>query len=151
MRSKRTISLIVILSVVVTVLFCARLMVILSLSEKHSNIKYVVYAIDKIQNSKSKVQAINSKENNYSALKTVGTVEVLQPDNSNNTLNNCTKNQYKGNSIVDYLYLNKEDYSFIHRKNLAAEFGINNYSGTAEQNIFLLLKLKEKEVKNYSC
>jgi len=50
-------------------------------------------------------------------------------------------------SIVDLLKLLDIDSSFAHRKELAAEMGIDGYKGTAEQNIELhkavLAKLKD--------
>lgn len=42
------------------------------------------------------------------------------------------------NSIVEYLNSIGEDSSYSHRENLAHQYGINNYSGTAEQNLLLL-------------
>jgi hypothetical protein len=45
-------------------------------------------------------------------------------------------------SIVDFLALNCIDYSFKNRALIAAHFGIDNYVGSAEQNIKLLLILK---------
>lgn len=45
-------------------------------------------------------------------------------------------------SVVDYLYQKGEDHSFANRSQLAANYGIGNYAGTAEQNINLLSLLK---------
>lgn len=45
---------------------------------------------------------------------------------------------YDGNSIVDYLKSIGKDSSFAARKQYAAQYGISNYSGTAEQNAKLL-------------
>lgn len=45
-------------------------------------------------------------------------------------------------SIVDYLKKNNQDSSFGARKKLASQYGINNYSGTASQNIQLLKSLQ---------
>lgn len=45
-------------------------------------------------------------------------------------------------SIVDYLKKNNQDSSFGARKRLASQYGINNYSGTASQNIQLLKSLQ---------
>lgn len=45
---------------------------------------------------------------------------------------------YHGNSIVKYLDSIGENSSYSARKQLAAKYGINNYSGTAEQNLQLL-------------
>lgn len=52
------------------------------------------------------------------------------------------KGTYKGNSIVDYLKSIGVDSSYSNRKKLAKENGINNYTGTAEQNLRLLEKLR---------
>lgn len=45
-------------------------------------------------------------------------------------------------SIVDYLKSLGQDSSYNRRKELALQYGINNYSGTAQQNTDLLNKLK---------
>lgn len=45
---------------------------------------------------------------------------------------------YDGNSIVDYLKSIGKDSSFAARKQYAAQYGISNYTGTAEQNAKLL-------------
>jgi N-acetylmuramoyl-L-alanine amidase CwlA len=49
---------------------------------------------------------------------------------------------YSGNSIVDYLNVIGEDASFSNRKKLAAKYGISNYSGSLDQNLTLLNKLR---------
>lgn len=49
---------------------------------------------------------------------------------------------YQGNSLVDYLKSIGVDSSYENRKKLALENGIDNYSGTAEQNLNLLNKLR---------
>ena len=49
---------------------------------------------------------------------------------------------YIGNSVVDYLKSIGQDSSFANRKKLAAQYGISNYTGTAEQNLDLLNKLR---------
>ena len=49
---------------------------------------------------------------------------------------------YTGNSVVDYLKSVGQDSSFANRKKLAAQYGINSYSGTAAQNLELLNKLR---------
>ena len=49
---------------------------------------------------------------------------------------------YQGSSIVDYLSSVGQDSSYAARAKLAAERGINNYSGTAAQNLQLLGGLK---------
>jgi hypothetical protein len=45
---------------------------------------------------------------------------------------------YTGNSIVDFLKLSGQDSSYTARKKKAAELGITNYSGTAQQNTQML-------------
>ncbi|ULF48706.1 lytic transglycosylase [Bacillus phage BillyBob] len=45
-------------------------------------------------------------------------------------------------SVVDYLYQKGEDHSFSNRSELASNYGIANYTGTAQQNINLLSLLK---------
>lgn len=45
---------------------------------------------------------------------------------------------YQGNSIIDYLKSTGGDSSYTNRAKLAAEKGIQNYSGTSEQNTQLL-------------
>lgn len=45
-------------------------------------------------------------------------------------------------SVVDYLYQKGEDHSFNSRSQLASEYGISNYTGTAQQNVNLLTLLK---------
>lgn len=49
---------------------------------------------------------------------------------------------YTGSSIVDYLKSQKKDSSYANRAKLAAQYGINNYKGTAQQNTQLLGSLK---------
>lgn len=55
------------------------------------------------------------------------------------------KSTYTGNSIVDYLNSIGVDSSFANRKKLAEQYGIKNYTGTAEQNLTLLEKLRAAE------
>lgn len=79
-----------------------------------------------------------AKENgikNYSgtAEQNLKLLEILRGKNSNT---------YQGNSIVDYLKSVGIDSSYKNRKKLAKENGINNYTGTAEQNLKLLEKLR---------
>ena len=61
-----------------------------------------------------------------------------------NIINN-ENSGYSGNSIVDYLKSIGVDSSYSNRKKLAKENGINNYSGTAEQNLKLLEILRSKK------
>ena len=49
---------------------------------------------------------------------------------------------YKGSSIVEALNSVGYDSSFANRKKMAAKLGIENYKGTAEQNIAMLNKLR---------
>ena len=51
-------------------------------------------------------------------------------------------NEYQGNSIVDYLKSIGQDSSYQARATLASQHGITNYTGSAEQNLQLLNKLK---------
>ena len=46
-------------------------------------------------------------------------------------------------SIVDYLKSQGQDSSYAARKQLAAQAGITNYSGTAAQNMNLLTQLQK--------
>ena len=52
------------------------------------------------------------------------------------------KNIYRGTSIVDYLKSIRVDSSMTNRRRLAAQHGIQNYSGTAVQNTLLLRKMR---------
>lgn len=52
--------------------------------------------------------------------------------------------KYTGDSIVDYLKSIGQPSTFAHRKKLAQEYGIKNYTGTASQNIRLLNALRGK-------
>ena len=62
-----------------------------------------------------------------------------------------TTSNYKGNSIVDYLKSVGIDSSFDNRKKLAKEYGISNYTGTAEQNTKLLNLMRDKKItSNYN-
>ncbi len=49
---------------------------------------------------------------------------------------------YTGDSLVDYLKSIKVDSSFSNRAKLAGQYGISNYTGTANQNTQLLNKLR---------
>lgn len=48
-------------------------------------------------------------------------------------------------SIVDYLKSKGQDSSYNARKQLAQQYGIENYSGTANQNVSLLSALQKDE------
>lgn len=56
--------------------------------------------------------------------------------------------KYKGNSIVDALKQIKVDSSYSYRTKLAKKNGINNYSGSVEQNIKMLNLLKKGILKD---
>lgn len=56
----------------------------------------------------------------------------------NKMKNNTSQSGYKGNSLVDYLNSIGKDSSFNARKKYAEQYGIKNYTGTAEQNTKLL-------------
>jgi N-acetylmuramoyl-L-alanine amidase len=93
--------------------------------------KYLVdgYPQYRVQNSKGDLYYITASD------KYVRVVE-------NSSSSNMTKGDRNTNSIVDYLKSIGEDSSFENRKRLARENGINNYTGTAEQNIRLLRILR---------
>src|SRR5690625_3491065 len=55
-----------------------------------------------------------------------------------------SKSTYTGDSIVDYLKSIGQPSSFAHRKKLAQQHGIKNYTGTASQNTRLLNALRGK-------
>lgn len=59
----------------------------------------------------------------------------------------ASPDRYEGDSIVDYLYAAGEDHSFKNRAQLAKEKGIENYRGTASQNITLLGLLRGEAPK----
>lgn len=59
-----------------------------------------------------------------------------------NTTAPTPKSSYTGVSIVDYLKSVGQDFSKESRAKVAAEQGITNYAGTAEQNTQLLKKLR---------
>src|SRR5690625_4564905 len=58
--------------------------------------------------------------------------------------NNKQTSTYTGDSIVDYLKSIGQPSSFAHRKKLAQQHGIKNYTGTASQNTRLLNALRGK-------
>ncbi len=68
-------------------------------------------------------------------LKTLGWTTGTEPAPSEGAKPNSG---YNGNSIVDYLKSIGKDSSFNARKQYAQQYGIANYSGTAEQNTALL-------------
>ena len=55
---------------------------------------------------------------------------------------------YTGDSIVDYLKSTGQDSSYTARQKLATSMGIENYSGTAEQNTKLLNMLRSGATNN---
>lgn len=60
-------------------------------------------------------------------------------------LNNNWLSKYENGSVVDYLADKNQDFSYSHRKEIAKELGIENYEGTADQNLQMLDKLKQSE------
>ena len=90
--------------------------------------------VDSSYSSRKKLAKENGI-NNYTgtAEQNLKLLEILRGKNTSN---------YKGNSIVDYLKSIGVDSSYTNRKKLAKENGINNYTGTAEQNLKLLEKLR---------
>lgn len=78
-----------------------------------------------------------------------GNVDLNYLYDDNIIKNENNENVYSGNSIVDYLKSIGIDSSFKNRKKLAKENGINNYSGTADQNLKLLEILRGKNSNIY--
>lgn len=82
-------------------------------------------------------------------IKNVNVIRVGQKLKVNGKTKKSNKNvtNYKGDSIVDYLNLSGNKHlggsSFNNRKKLAKQYGIKNYTGTAEQNVKLLNKLRK--------
>lgn len=74
----------------------------------------------------------------------IGTEESEIKENVQSYYPKCS---YKGNSIVDGLKNIKVDSSFINRKKIAEKNDIDNYRGTAEQNIKMLNLLKNGKLK----
>lgn len=54
-------------------------------------------------------------------------------------------------SIVDYLKSRNMDSSYGARKNLASQYGITGYSGTAQQNMSLLKSLQQQSQKSQAA
>ncbi len=73
--------------------------------------------------------------------------DINKVDNSTDKQSYYPKCSYKGNSIVDGLKNIKVDSSFINRKKIAEKNDIDNYRGTAEQNIKMLNLLKNGKLK----
>mgnify|MGYP003153636780 FL=1 len=65
--------------------------------------------------------------------------------NANKSLLDFT--QYQGNSVVEALKHQGVDSSFVNRQHIAANYGIDNYRGTAEQNARLLTYLRDEPGK----
>ena len=78
----------------------------------------------------------NYEENNEKIYKLIAIKEV----------ENKTISEYKGTSIVEALNLCGIDSSFSNRKEIALSYGINDYRGTAVQNIELLNMLRDTNV-----
>jgi hypothetical protein len=62
-------------------------------------------------------------------------------------LNYLSNSTYKGDSFVDALNAIGINSSFENRKNIASKNGIDNYTGSARQNLDLLRLLKEGRLK----
>ena len=88
-----------------------------------------------------------TSKGNVNGIKGNVDLNYLYDDNIINNENNSS--EYSGNSIVDYLKSIGVDSSYKNRKKLAKENGINNYTGTAEQNLKLLKILRDKKNSNY--
>jgi hypothetical protein len=79
--------------------------------------------------------------------------DISIPDLNNNKQfknNNMAKyggwlSKYEDGSVVDYLADKNQDFSYSNRKELAKKLGIENYEGTADQNLQMLDKLKQSE------
>lgn len=65
-------------------------------------------------------------------------------ENSSNNSNHPNLSSYTGTSIVEALKAAGADSSYAYRKKLAQELEIQNYSGTASQNMEMLRKLGAK-------
>lgn len=52
-------------------------------------------------------------------------------------------NNYDGHSVVEALAQSGSEFSYDYRKDLAQNLGVNNYVGTADQNIDLINKMKD--------
>ena len=74
-----------------------------------------------------------------------GNTNTSQPTKTDSTA--YLKVDYRGTSIVDALKSANVDSSFTNRKKLAKLNGINNYSGTPEQNIKLLSLAKNGKLR----
>ncbi|WP_339148419.1 MULTISPECIES: LysM peptidoglycan-binding domain-containing protein [unclassified Sutcliffiella] len=70
-----------------------------------------------------------------------------QPEVKNKPVTPPTSQQKAPTSVVDYLNSIGVDSSFANRTNLARQHGINNYTGTAAQNLQLLDKLRNQPSK----
>lgn len=67
-----------------------------------------------------------------------GTTGEQKPSSKPTTPTKPQGNKYTGGSIVDYLESIGKDSSFNARKQYATQYGITNYTGTAQQNTALL-------------
>ena len=95
--------------------------------------------------STGKVNGINGNcDMNYMYRDLINEIKGKKASNVAKIANNT----YKGNSLVDYLKSINIDSSYQNRKKLAKENGINNYTGTANQNIELLNKLRNNGMSN---
>ena len=73
--------------------------------------------------------------------------DINKVDNSTDKQSYYSKCLYKGNSIVDALKSIKVDSSFSNRQKIAEKNNIDDYRGTASQNIKMLNLLKNGKLK----
>ncbi len=95
--------------------------------------------------STGKVNGINGNcDMNYMYKDLISKINSKQ----NITTKDSTQNNYNKTSLVDYLKSINIDNSYQNRKKLAMRNGINNYTGTANQNTELLNKLRNNSISN---
>lgn len=88
-------------------------------------------------------------DGNSAVLGTETDIEVATPPpgESNSLENKCEKKILSSNSIVNFLMEQNKDYTFEARIKMAKGYNIDNYTGSAEQNL-LLIKLLNSENNN---
>jgi hypothetical protein len=74
-----------------------------------------------------------------------GVQTIVQAQEKCQTRKPSRKIKVARNSIIDYLYQYQDDYSWTSRQKLAKEMGMENYRGSADQNLELLKRLKQKD------
>lgn len=127
--------------------------------QKHGKLPYIEYIVEnnnpldnktneelakeviegKYGNGEDRKNALGSRYSEVQALVN----EMLAPK-----VTYLSNKSYNGVSIVDALNQIGVDSSFNYRSKLANSNGINNYTGTAEQNIFMLSKLQNGTLKS---